>query len=220
MIHISSKLASIAVLLLIVSASLAVGCGSSGSAGGAGGAVGSGGARAVDGGAGGGVGGSSDAGADRNPDSGGAAGGTGGGTGSRDAGGSGDTAGGNARFIGTWRPTSGNVTFVCAGINMPQTVTANLTAALGTTSDLVLQTNGSCSVRANVAGNLATALAGQTCNLAMGAITAMLTFSKYTFTLSADGLTATETASGNAMVSQGGPTISCTYSETASYQKI
>jgi len=126
---------------------------------------------------------------------------------------------GNSRFVGTWHPTSGTITYNCGGVITPDTVTDNLTWAAGVGADLV-QTAGSCVFKANVVSSTASALPSQSCNMQSGTTNITLALAAYTFSLSADGLTATESASGNATLSDSGVTLTCTYNETASYTKI
>jgi len=126
---------------------------------------------------------------------------------------------GNTRFVGTWHPTSGTVTYTCAGQVFTDTIVSNLTWAAGVGSDLV-QTSGSCVFRANVTSSTASGLPSQTCTVQSGTTTAVIAFSAYTYSLSADGLTAMESASGTATVSDSGSTLTCGYNETASYTKI
>jgi hypothetical protein len=128
-------------------------------------------------------------------------------------------ASGNSRFVGTWHPTSGTTTLTCAGTPSTSSVTDNLTWGAGVGADLV-QTSGSCMLKANVTSSTASALPSQTCTEAVGTATVVLAVAAYTFSLSADGLTATESVSGSATVSQGGLTETCTFSGLASYQKI
>jgi hypothetical protein len=111
------------------------------------------------------------------------------------------------------------VTFLCAGVNDTQPVTDNLTWGAGVGADLV-QTSGSCVFKANVTASTASALPSQSCTAMEGTTTATISFSAYTFALGADGLTATESASGTATIIDSGITLVCSYSETASYQKI
>ena len=136
-------------------------------------------------------------------------------------GGVGGSPGGNAlsRFTGTWHPSSGTVTFLCSGVNDTQPVTDNLTWGAGVGADLV-QTSGSCVFKANVTASTASALPSQSCTAMEGTTTLTISFSAYTFSLGADGLTATESASGTATLIDSGVTAVCSYSETASYQKI
>jgi hypothetical protein len=126
---------------------------------------------------------------------------------------------GNSRFVGTWHPTSGTTTYNCSGNIATDTVTDNLTWATGVGADLV-QTSGSCVFKANVVSSTASGLPSQTCTLTSGTTVAVVTFAAYTFSLSADGLTAMESASGNATLSDSGISLTCTYNQTASYTKI
>ena len=138
--------------------------------------------------------------------------------------GAGGTGGGGAtglsKFVGTWHPTSGNTTATCPGY-APSTVsvTENLTWGAGVGADLV-QTSGTCVMKANVTSTTAAALPSQTCTMVSGTETDVFSVAAYTFSLSADGLTAMESASGSVVISDSGLTMTCTYSETASYQKI
>ncbi|HEY5283912.1 MAG TPA: hypothetical protein VIM14_14065 [Polyangia bacterium] len=133
--------------------------------------------------------------------------------------GSNDTTTHASSFVGTWHPTSGTTTLTCAGTPSTSSVTDNLTWGAGVGADLV-QTSGSCMLKANVTSSTASALPSQTCTEAAGTATVVLAVAAYTFSLSADGLTATESVSGSATVSQGGLTETCTFSGLASYQKI
>jgi hypothetical protein len=145
---------------------------------------------------------------------------TGGGTGGSTGGGTGGSTGGLSRFVGTWHPTSGTTTLICAGQPTVDQVTSNLTWAAGVSPNTVVQTDGTCVLNANVTGSTAAALPSQSCTQMMSGLSLTLTFSAYTFSLSADGMTATENASGNATVFEGGVTVICSYSESAGYQKI
>ena len=121
-------------------------------------------------------------------------------------------------FIGTWMPTSGAITFTCAGAVTSDPVTGNDVWQMGTTSDVVQPadsgSNG-CVLLANVSGNTATALANQSCNGA----TTDINISMYTFVVGSSGMTATENATGTASVTTGGTTTTCSYSEAATYTK-
>jgi hypothetical protein len=134
---------------------------------------------------------------------------------------SGTGASGLSRFVGTWHPTSGNTTVTCAGVPDTEAVTDNLTWGAGVGADLV-QTSGSCVFKANVTSSTAAGLPSQSCTQSLGTGTLTIALANYTFSLSADGLTATESASGSATLNNSatGATITCTYSELASYQKI
>lgn len=70
-------------------------------------------------------------------------------------------------------------------------------------------------MKANVTSSTAIALPSQSCTQTSGTTAITFAFAAYTFSLSADGLTATESASGSATVNDSGLTITCTYSEIA-----
>ena len=126
---------------------------------------------------------------------------------------------GNSRFVGTWHPTSGNITYNCDGVISTDSIVDNLTWAAGVGSDLV-QTAGSCVFKANVVSSTASALPSQSCNEQVGTTNVTLALEAYTFSLSADGLTAMESGSGTATYVDSGQTFKCKTSETASYTKI
>jgi hypothetical protein len=143
---------------------------------------------------------------------------------SGDSGAGGKGGGGGAgisRFVGTWHPTSGNTTVTCAGTPYTDAVVDNLSWGAGVGADLV-QTSGTCVFKANVTASTAAALPSQSCTESSGTGALTVTLAAYTFSLGADGLTATESASGSAVVNDSatGQTVTCTYSELASYQKI
>jgi len=122
-------------------------------------------------------------------------------------------------FIGTWHTTSGMQTLTCAG--QPQSSSVGDTIwQMGTTSDLMQPVDSSgCPFLANVSGNTATALPGQSCTQTMTGVTLKLTVTSYTFTVAASGTTATDQGSGNAVLTTGGTSLNCGFSESASYTK-
>jgi hypothetical protein len=124
-------------------------------------------------------------------------------------------------FIGTWTAKSGTATLNCAGTPSTSQVTGDTVWQRGTTSDLIqpASSGGGCALLANVSGNTATGLPNQTCSMSSGSDTINLTLSTYTFVLGSDHTTATEMGSGTGVVSGGGTSLSCTYSETATYSK-
>ncbi|MEO5768377.1 MAG: hypothetical protein ABIS92_08500 [Polyangia bacterium] len=124
-----------------------------------------------------------------------------------------------SRFIGTWKPTTGTGTTTCAGQSSTKPVTDNTVWAAGVSSDLV-QTDGSCALLANVTGSTASALPSQSCTQMDGTTTATLSVTAYTFSLSADGQTATESGSAAITGNIGGVAASCSFLITAAYQKI
>jgi hypothetical protein len=124
-----------------------------------------------------------------------------------------------ARFLGTWNATSGTETVTCPGQNESLPVTGTVRWDKGLSSDLV-QATPPCIVNVDVAGSTA-AGAGPTCSYDDGVGgTVMLTTPTYTFVLAPDGRTAQENSSGTLLGTNAGVTVSCTFSETASYTKI
>lgn len=140
--------------------------------------------------------------------------------------GSGGGGGNVNKFVGVWGLSGGTFTFTCAGQATTSQATGNVTWAVGATSDLV-QTipDTQCVFHANVAGMTASGVPGQTCivntNTGGDSITDQLSFTAYTFSLSADGLTATENYSGNDAKTDNtsGASENCTFTQQASYSK-
>lgn len=135
---------------------------------------------------------------------------------------SGGGSGSVGRFTGTWHPTSGTVTTTCPGFTPDvESVTDNLVWSKGISSDLVsTDPNTSCVLNADITGSTA-AGSGQPCTIPDGqGGTFTITITGYTFSLSADGQVAQESGSGTAVENNGGITLTCTLSETASYTKI
>jgi hypothetical protein len=124
------------------------------------------------------------------------------------------------KFAGIWHPSSGTVTLICPTGTTTVTVTDNLTWTKGASSDLVQTSAGtSCVLNADITGGTATALPSQSCT-ETGTLTLVINLSAYTFSLGADGQTATESTSGSAVESEAGASQTCTYSESAIYSKI
>ena len=122
------------------------------------------------------------------------------------------------RFVGTWQPTSGTLTEICQGYTYTDTVTSGVTWQTGLSSDLVsTDAFAGCALNADVSGSTAIGEPGKTCNPDG---TEMITIGSYTFVASPDGHTATENASGNIVYLDSGAATSCTFNETAAYQKI
>jgi hypothetical protein len=124
-------------------------------------------------------------------------------------------------FIGTWTATSGTITLNCAGTPSTSQLTSTDVWQAGATSDLIqpASSGGGCALLANVSGNTATALPNQSCSMLSGSETVNLTLATYTFMLGSTDTTATETASGTAIVSRSGSTETCTYTEMGAYTK-
>ena len=127
-----------------------------------------------------------------------------------------------ARFVGTWRPVSGTVTTNCPGYAAEtDPITENLVWSPGVGADLVSTDSTSCTMMANVTKSTAASVPGQSCTLPDGqGGTYTMAFSGYTFVISADGRTATENGSGQITFVGGGASLICTFTGTASYEKI
>ena len=132
-----------------------------------------------------------------------------------------------AAFVGVWTPTSGSVTYTCAGQSFASPSTA-LTWADSASSDLIQTIPGSsCVMHADVSANTATETGTQTCVVQTSndygdAITDTFSFTAYTFVVGADQTTATENYSGTVLETDNtaGSSTTCTMSEAgASYQK-
>jgi len=128
-----------------------------------------------------------------------------------------------SKFKGTWQPTTYMATITCGGTPTVENTGDNVTWNSGISTDLV-QTDPTtnCVLDANVTGETASATSGQTCAIQdANGDNILLNVSQYTFSLSADGQTATEAASGTANVTfTDGSAEVCQYSESASYHKI
>lgn len=125
-------------------------------------------------------------------------------------------------FVGTWQPTSGTVTRTCPGYAAETaTVTTNWAWSRGVSSDIVgTDPATACALMADVTEVTAAAVPGQLCNIAGADGTISIGFSGYTFVLGPDGKTATESGSGNVTYMAGGASLTCSFSQTASYRKI
>ena len=112
-----------------------------------------------------------------------------------------------APFLGSWKLVSGTFTVTCPNKPpMTEQATSDDSFQRGTTSDLLLA-DPRCPLNLKVSGNIATAVAGQSCS--NSAVT--LTVQSYTFKI--DGNTGTEkgTAKANDCESAG----EATYTRTA-----
>jgi len=140
--------------------------------------------------------------------------------------GSGSGGGNVNKFVGLWSPTGGMFTITCAGSPTTNGVTDTLTWTAGTTSDLVQTIPGtSCVFHADVTSLTASGVPGQTCQVDQviqgDSVTDRLAFTAYTFSLSADGLTASESYSGTDAETDNttGQSVNCTFTQQAMYSK-
>jgi hypothetical protein len=126
------------------------------------------------------------------------------------------------RFVGTWHPVSGTTTTSCPGYApVTEPATTNLVWSSGVGADLISTDGSSCTVMADVTNATASGVPGQSCTFPDGqGGTYTLAFGGYTFVVSTDGRTATENASGQITYVGGGASLICSFTGTASYQKI
>jgi hypothetical protein len=133
------------------------------------------------------------------------------------------SADGRDAFVGTWQAMSSDMTTSCAD-NVPEanaTITS-LTWSKGTGGELVAAgASGSCPLSAQVMGSMASAAAGQGCATSDGAYGFhIVERDLFTFVLGADGQTASLESSGSVVYDEGGTVVmSCSYHDSASYQK-
>jgi hypothetical protein len=123
-----------------------------------------------------------------------------------------------SRFAGTWNATSGTLTLTCPGERDTWSVTGTVRWDKGRSSDLV-QATPPCLVDADVTGSTASGT-GAACSYDDGVGgTYTMTRPSYTFVLAPDGRTAEESSSGTLVDTNAGVTVTCIFSETASYAK-
>ncbi len=127
-------------------------------------------------------------------------------------GGSGEDA--TEKFVGTWSYSSGTNTIKCPGEDAVTDVqTGTRTVEKGTDSDLLTtSSDGVCTLRLNLDGNVASAIAGQQCSDASDgtAVTANFT----SFILRAEGPGLSVSGGANITVTTGGMTTACTTTVT------
>lgn len=136
-----------------------------------------------------------------------------------DAGASDGGATGAAAFVGTWT-RSGTQTVTCPGSPaMTTNLGGNLVIAAGSSSDTIVGTppNG-CMTTYTVSGNVASAMAGDTCSLTTEAgIAETITTHSHTLTLSADGQSLT--TAENATIDKTATMTMCTAVASGTFTK-
>jgi hypothetical protein len=143
----------------------------------------------------------------------------------------GDDGNGNkkdpAKFIGTWIADTGTLSPSCGGTALPaqSLIGEQLVFAAGTDSDLLV-TRGSCQVKYDISGDVATARPGQTCSATFNnplnntPIGAMFEIAKASFTLVSGGIRGNFEQSGSATLTVPIPGFSgCSYTINASATK-
>jgi hypothetical protein len=127
------------------------------------------------------------------------------------------------RFVGNWRPIDGTLKKVCpGGVERTEAMTDDVVWSNGASSDLVTVTSlMPCRLKADVIAESAYVVPGHHCTESDGAGgTATVTFSRYTFSIQPDGLTALESATGQVTHLREGEATSCSFVETGRYQKV
>lgn len=135
----------------------------------------------------------------------------------------GEAGDGVGPFVGTWHPTSGTIRKACPGaVPSTENVVRDVLWSAGINSDLVSTTPLTpCRLRADVADGTAFGLPDDKCTHSDGAGgTSTVIFSRYTFTVSSDGRTATESAAGQITRVNQGVATGCSFEATGSYQKV
>ena len=125
-------------------------------------------------------------------------------------------------FAGTWHPTSGAVTKACPGAAaVSEPVVVDLTWSRGAdAASLVTGDLNDCQFQANVTGTTASAASDQRCAVSDGAYDFTTTsFVRYTFSVSADGRTATEERAGTIQYPDSGAAAACSFTGTAVYER-
>ena len=152
-------------------------------------------------------------------------GGTSGGSGGATGGGSSSGTGTSSPvqpFVGTWSVSTGTTTVNCPGQSPSTTAdTADLTFSSPGGGSSLQVSSADCSFTAQAEGNVASeSPSNQTCLVPYQGGSVLLTYSSYTFTLSAGETDATLSGDGTLkeMVS-GGATYDCTFTESAQYVK-
>lgn len=127
------------------------------------------------------------------------------------------------QFIGTWAVTTGSSTVTCGPSTMTGAESTPIELEAGTDSDLVQHDGRSppCTVKYDVARNVATILPEQQCSgtVSSGA-TVVVTFDMSTMTLADDDSLFLE-ASGTATSTPpaGGTPVPCAYSRSVTYRR-
>ena len=136
--------------------------------------------------------------------------------------GNGGTGADVSSFVGTWSTSTGVLALRCETTPNPysttQPVTASLVVTKGTSSDLVFTTS-TCAILANVAGDTATILPGQSCSTTSANETDTYNYTSGTFVVAAGGATAVLKVAASVSVSTY-PQIPCAVAEQDPYTKV
>ncbi len=135
----------------------------------------------------------------------------------------GETGDGVEQFVGTWHPVSATIQKDCPGA-VPTTGNAvrDVLWSAGVNSDLVSTTwLTPCRLKADVAAGTAVGIRDDKCTVADGVSgTSTVIFSRYTFVVSLDGRTGTESAAGQITRVDQGIATGCSFEATGAYRKV
>jgi len=121
------------------------------------------------------------------------------------------------QFTGTWQYLSGTGTANCGAGSQTEQLMGTFKVMTGIDSALVI-IDGTCTLKMDVSGNVATLRSGQTCmSVAMGN-SATLNVNGGAMTV--NGTTASLQYSGNITLVVSGQSLACTYTETSTVMKI
>jgi hypothetical protein len=130
-----------------------------------------------------------------------------------------------SKFVGTWQYASGSfmLTFTGQAPEPAQQVTGTLTLSKGVSSDLVYNATP-CLFNFTVVGTNAMINAGATCTTtefdSNTGVNFSLTLQPIAWNLAVSGNLMTETGSGNCSAVESGSTFPCTFTQTATLNKI
>lgn len=134
----------------------------------------------------------------------------------------GGTGDGAESFVGTWHPISGTIRKACpGGVPMTENAVRDVLWSSGVGSDLVATTALTpCRLKADVVAGTAVGLADDRCTVAdaSGGMSTVL-LNRYTFAVSQDGRTASESAAGQITRVDQGVATGCSFEATGSYRK-
>ncbi|HEY0714898.1 MAG TPA: hypothetical protein VGF45_19615 [Polyangia bacterium] len=122
-----------------------------------------------------------------------------------------------AKFVGTWKYTSGTGTTNCGGMSETDQLQDTVTINRGIDSPLV-QVSGTCTLKMDVTGMTASARSGQECSVTENGVNVTIKTTAYTFTV--NGIVASTSGSATVQASGPGGVANCTYTETGAMMKI
>jgi hypothetical protein len=135
----------------------------------------------------------------------------------------GGTGDGVEPFLGTWHPISGTIRTACPGaVPTTENPGRDVRWSAGVDTDLVSTTALTpCRLKADVMARTAIGVPDDKCTVADGTGgTSNVILNRYTFAVSLDGRTATESAGGQITRVDEGVATGCLFEAMGSYQKV